>query len=129
MAMIDSDSSPPSGKPRYTLARFDRRGRFGPLLLDRSRREEEHFVRRHRRAEQRDRPVEVRRCAFPGGTCGCGASWNRAAPVGAELPHRDREHDSARPTMPNTFSIDSNLTRQITIHTSERHDRDPQTGS
>ena len=53
-AMMASDSSPPSGKPMNTLARFSSRSSTRPAVLDGAAGEEEHLVGRHRRAEQGD---------------------------------------------------------------------------
>ena len=47
-------------------------------------------------------------------------------PVRAELPDRDGEHDQRQPHQPEDVSMVENFTRQMTNHTREPDERDPQ---
>ena len=115
---IASDSRPPSGNPMKTFARSVARSLRRPLLLDAAGGEEEHLVRRHRGAEQRDRVVRVGGPASRGRS---GAGWSPGAAScpspGRASTARRRTRSAADPAARRPFSSLENLTRQITSHT------------
>ena len=76
-----------------------------PLLLDRARREEEHLVRRHRRAEQRDRVIEVggvalRRSGRSGARPGATAATSSGGAARPRRPRRSSPGPSGRTPSP-----------------------------
>ena len=88
---------PPSGKPDHHVE--PRRPEIlpRPMLLDRARGEEEDLVGCHRRAEERDREVPVRRRGFALRYRRRGGLVHQVAPVRVQREHTDGEDDQAQP--------------------------------
>ena len=108
-----------AGTRGSTLARLTTRSARRPLLLDRARGEEEHLVRRHRRAEQRDREEGVDGPAFVRRHVAMRRAGAERRPSPGSSRHNANDDDDQRKTRSarRSVSIDENRTCHSTIHT------------